>query len=126
MFASGLGPVWWVIDSPRRIKMESAWHRRVWNPASRLLVVCLLFSGTIFGQGLTSGSITGTITDATGAVVPGVNVTVTNILTNVSRTAATNADGSYNVPNLVVSKYRVTAQKEGFKVAVSDDVDVHE
>jgi hypothetical protein len=79
----------------------------------------------LFAQGVTSGSIKGTITDISGAVVPGAKVTVTNIHTNVTQTLTAGSDGSYSVPNLPVSTYTVTAEKEGFKTEVRDGIEVN-
>ncbi len=63
------------------------------------------------------GRISGTISDASGAVVPGATVTVTNTATNLVRTATTDADGFYTVTNLPVGTYSVTAESQGFKRA---------
>ncbi|HYP54164.1 MAG TPA: TonB-dependent receptor, partial [Pyrinomonadaceae bacterium] len=63
------------------------------------------------------GRISGTVTDATGAVVPGATVTVTNVATNLVRTAAADEDGFYTVTNLPVGTYVVAAESQGFKRA---------
>ena len=59
-------------------------------------------------------TITGTVTDSTGAVVPGVTVTVTNLGTNVATTSVSNGDGIYVVPNLFPGQYSVTFARDGF------------
>jgi len=59
-------------------------------------------------------SITGTVTDSSGAVVSGVDVTATNTSTNVATKAITNQDGIYVVPNLPPGPYAVVFQKQGF------------
>jgi hypothetical protein len=51
------------------------------------------------------GSLVGTVTDETGAAIPGATVTVTQAETNLSRSAATDETGSYNVPNLLPGTY---------------------
>jgi hypothetical protein len=61
------------------------------------------------------GTILGTVTDTSGAVVPGAQVTITNTATNLTSTATTNDEGVYSVPNLLVGTYSVTVTKEGFK-----------
>jgi hypothetical protein len=59
--------------------------------------------------------ITGTITDSTGAVIPGVQVTVTNTATQISREATTDHDGFYQVLALPIGNYKVTATRDGFR-----------
>ncbi|MFL6256075.1 MAG: carboxypeptidase regulatory-like domain-containing protein [Pyrinomonadaceae bacterium] len=63
------------------------------------------------------GRVSGTVTDASGAVVPGASVTVTNTANNLVRTATTDAEGFYTVTNLPVGTYVVTAESQGFKRA---------
>ncbi len=63
----------------------------------------------------TFGSITGTVTDATGAPTPGVKITVTNIDNAEKRSMDTNSDGIYQFVNLTPGNYRVEAEKSGFK-----------
>jgi hypothetical protein len=68
------------------------------------------------------GTITGTVTDATGAVVANASVKVTNTDTNVTLATRTNNVGVYNVPSLIVGTYRVEAEASGFKRAVASNV----
>jgi hypothetical protein len=63
----------------------------------------------------TTGTILGTVTDASGAVVPGVEVTATNTGTNFSRSALTNQEGQYAIRLLPVGDYRVEASLPGFR-----------
>jgi hypothetical protein len=65
-----------------------------------------------------TGTISGDVTDASGAVVAGATVTVENVGTSEKRTARTTASGSYRVPDLAIGKYKVTATAEGFKTLV--------
>jgi hypothetical protein len=64
----------------------------------------------------------GTITDQTGAVVPGVTVTATSIETGAARAAITNEAGVYRLPSLEPGRYRVAAELSGFSRAVRDNV----
>jgi hypothetical protein len=68
------------------------------------------------------GRISGTIKDASGAVIPGATVTVTNAATNLVRTATTDADGFYTVTNLPVGTYLIAAESQGFKRAEQSGV----
>lgn len=79
-------------------------------------IVCLaLFAaGTLLGQG-TTGTITGVVTDQTGAIVPGASITITNQATNVSYNLKTNAAGVYYVTSLLPGTYTVQASNSGFK-----------
>jgi hypothetical protein len=79
------------------------------------LSVCLFLCLTSLGVGQTTlSSITGTVTDPSGAVVPGANVTVTNEGTQIARQVTTGTSGVFNVPNLNVGTYRVTVTAPGF------------
>ena len=71
------------------------------------------------------GEITGTVTDASGAIVAGAHVTVTNSATQQVREASSNDSGVYAIPYLVPGTYAVRAEKPGFKVTTQSGVDVH-
>lgn len=78
---------------------------------------CLLqvfFAGVLFAQS-NRATITGAITDSTGAAVAGVQVTVRNVGTSILSTTETNEDGLYTVPNLFPGKYSLEFKKDGFK-----------
>ena len=68
--------------------------------------------GVCSGQ---TAQITGRVTDATGAVVPGTAITVTNAATGIERKASTNEAGYYTAPLLLPGEYRVAVQQQGFK-----------
>jgi hypothetical protein len=78
-----------------------------------LLLVLWGFASLASAQ-IRSGTITGTVTDTTGAVVPGANVIVTNQETNVASTATTTDGGEFNVPYLTAGTYTVTVSLTGF------------
>ena len=61
-----------------------------------------------------TGTISGTVTDPTGAVIPGVTVKAVNTATGIARTTATNAQGFYAFPDLPVGTYEVSFHKQGF------------
>jgi hypothetical protein len=70
------------------------------------------------------GQITGRVSDASGARLPGVTVTVTNASTSVATPTTTNADGEYTIPFLTPGIYTVTAELTGFKKVVREGVEV--
>ncbi|PYU05887.1 MAG: hypothetical protein DMG33_09660, partial [Acidobacteria bacterium] len=59
--------------------------------------------------------IRGTVTDSTGATVPGVTITATNTETRISKSTQTDADGSFEILNLPIGTYDVSAVKTSFK-----------
>jgi hypothetical protein len=70
------------------------------------------------------GTISGTVTDPNGAVIPGATVAVKNVETNITNSVTTNDSGSYSVPFLLPGKYNVTVTNEGFKTSVRENVAV--
>jgi len=84
------------------------------------LLACGLFTILLTGSGARAddvyGRIRGTVTDPSGAVIPGVPVTATNIATGIARTVKTGSDGSYELVNLLApATYRVAVEHAGFK-----------
>jgi Carboxypeptidase regulatory-like domain len=75
------------------------------------------------GQAVT-GNISGTVMDASGAVVVGAQVVVTNTATGVSETLASNDQGRYNAPDLVVGPYEVEASKSGFQNIIQKNINL--
>jgi hypothetical protein len=73
---------------------------------------------------LDTGAIVGTVTDSSGAVLPGVTVTVVQEGTDVPLTAVTNASGQYSFPGLKVGRYTVAAELQGFRRAIRTEVGV--
>ena len=69
-----------------------------------------------------TGTITGTVTDTSGGVVPKARVTVSNIATNATRQADTNDDGDFTVALLPPGHYRVSVEKAGFRRTILSDV----
>jgi hypothetical protein len=70
------------------------------------------------------GEITGAVSDATGAVIAGANVTVTNTANNQIRQSVTNETGNYSVPYLVPGDYDVRVENPGFKTATRKNVTI--
>jgi len=90
----------------------------------RLLVVFVLFSTALLVAQTFRGTILGTVTDPSGAVVGGATVKVRNVGTGLERTTTTSADGSYAVPELPIGAYSVTVSLTGFRTAVTNNVEV--
>ncbi|WP_446743961.1 carboxypeptidase regulatory-like domain-containing protein [Silvibacterium acidisoli] len=85
---------------------------RRWNWIA--LLFAALVSATCMAQSTNSGDIRGTVTDATGAVIPDVKITVLNVDTGVSKDFTSNNDGIYDTSSIVAGSYTVTFTKEGF------------
>ena len=89
----------------------------------RVSKFCLLFlviSIGLYAQALSS--ITGTVTDPTGSVVPNANVTITNTATEVASHGVTSSAGSYTVTDLIPGNYTVRVEVPGFQTAVHTGV----
>src|SRR5437879_10920461 len=85
-----------------------------------VLSCTLLLSGSTPGQG-NLGAITGTVQDTSGAVVPDLPLTITNVETGVTWTATTSSAGYYRVA-VPPGTYRLEAQKQGFKRQIADKI----
>ncbi len=87
------------------------------------VVCCLLTSTPAFAQSYTTGEISGTVTDPTGAVLPNVSITLKSVEKGFTQTATSNAQGAYNFAFLAPGTYTITAKVPGFKTAeVSETV----
>ena len=73
----------------------------------------------------TSGQISGSVIDSSGAAVPDTTVTVTQVGTGVQRTVTTNGEGIFTIPDLQIGTYRMTVTKNGFKEAITENIAVN-
>ncbi len=84
-----------------------------------LIGFLMLFFAVLFmplsAIGQQMGSVTGTVTDATGALVQGAEITARNVGSNITRTVHSNANGNYSIVELPAGAYEITIKKEGFK-----------
>ncbi len=88
---------------------------------SIFFVLAVVAVNMAFGQGVgASGTILGTISDSTGAVLPNVKIVVTNTGTNVAFNTESNSAGDFNAPSLPPGTYTVSAQTAGFQKSVTD------
>ncbi len=93
---------------------------------SWLVFLLLLFSFPLgaYAQVL-YGSLNGNVTDPSGAVVPGASVEALNTQTGTKANATSNANGFYQIPNLLPGSYKVTISSPNFKSYVADNVQVN-
>ena len=98
---------------------ETGFHRRK-NPIyfieslAMLLVFLVSVSVPVQGQGA-GGTLSGAVTDPTGAVIPTAKITLKNIATGVTREITVDSAGFYIAPNLLTGDYEVTASASGFQ-----------
>jgi hypothetical protein len=83
-----------------------------------------LFAGTSSFAQTFRGTILGSVTDSSGAAVPGATVTVKNLDTGLVRTVTTSDDGSYAAPELPIGTYSVSVEKAGFKLGLVTGIKV--
>src|SRR5436190_4938675 len=85
-----------------------------------LLPLMFFLSAPAFGQGLYA-TVSGTVTDSSGALIPGVTVKATNVDTGVISTSVTNEAGVYNYRDLLPGKYSISATLPGFQTKTITD-----
>ena len=90
-----------------------------------VLLLCLFVSQAPLSAQTTTGSIVGTVTDPSGAVIAGASVTVTNVDTSIATKATTDNTGNYVVTPLPVGRYSVTVEAAGFKKSLRSDITVN-
>src|SRR6266498_607522 len=91
-----------------------------WQAFALLAILVLSIQPSSLAQEST-GKILGTVTDQNGAVVPDAKIIVTDVATKIGRETTTDKDGTFQVISLPIALYKVTAEKQGFKKAVSAD-----
>src|SRR5438270_13642357 len=74
---------------------------------------CICSPPALMGQSVSTGTITGTVTDPSGAAVAGATVTLTNLAKSTSRTATTNETGRYVLANVGAGTYTLKISKSG-------------
>ena len=82
--------------------------------------VLLLLAGRLFAQAGATGTVLGTVTDSSGAIVANAKVTVTNTGTNVPFRTTTTSSGDYYAPSLNPGSYKVTVESAGFQKSATD------
>ena len=99
-------------------KHLALWARRV----PLVVALCLAFAGAALGQEESAATISGQVTDATGAVVPNATVVVKSIETGTERRVQTNDDGLYVITPLAPGRYEFSVEAQNFKRYVQTDL----
>jgi len=92
--------------------------------AAALVMVVLLASASRLAAQTSTGEVNGTVTDSTGAVIPGATVTLTNQGTKIARTAVTNASGNFVFINVPSGTYTLSIELQGFKTVQVSPFDI--
>ena len=79
-------------------------------------------TSTFSQSAASSGTVAGSVTDPSGAVVPGATVSINNPVSQYSRTATTDAAGRFNFPNIPFNPYHLTVNHAGFASSVRDSM----
>lgn len=113
------------IQHPRTAKGNSGGMVATSGVTSRLLwiaglLMALALPAAVFGQ--SAASISGTTKDASGALVPGARVVITNVDTGVSQFGVSNNDGVYAIPNIRPGAYAIVVTKSGFATVQQKNV----
>src|SRR5262245_52175707 len=116
-------------EGPRHsLNVGGSMHLRVASEQLRIALSVLfalaitLFPGAPVHAQVTGATLSGTVTDASGAVIPGVMVSIKNRATGVVRNTTTDEVGFYSAPNLLAGNYDVTASQPGFSTVVQSNV----
>lgn len=88
------------------------------------LAVAMLLPPCLSAQ-VDTGGVTGTVTDPTGAVVPGVKVTLTNSSTSVTETTQSTATGTYSFSGIRPATYTLRAEQRGFQTFIDKGLEIH-
>lgn len=89
-----------------------------------VIAFMLFLSAWMFGQAGATGTILGTVTDNSGAVVPNAAVTITNVATGVNNQTRTGSSGDFTVPYLTPGTYNVTVESQGFQKSVVQNINL--
>ncbi len=103
---------------------------RLWAHVVGMMLVAIGFIWLALGvaahaQLSTTATITGTVTDSSGAVVPGATVSIKNVETSVVTSSESNNDGTFVVPGLNVGTYSVSISKDGFATYTESGIELH-
>jgi outer membrane receptor protein involved in Fe transport len=110
------------------VKSERHWSNKAHETITAATFVLFLATGyfltsqVLSAQNRNAGEIRGTVTDQTGAEMPGVTVTITEISTGVTQHVTTNGAGIYDAPDVLPGQYTLKFSKEGFKELIRSGI----
>jgi hypothetical protein len=110
------------LAAPERIQCDSAFLLLRAAVLVVLTIAASIFPAKALAQGETTSAIVGQVTDATGAVVPGASITITNQETGLKRSATSDDGGRFNFPQLKPGAYSVKVEAQGFQRKQNDNV----
>src|SRR5437660_7944131 len=84
--------------------------------------VCVFFFSAIAGAQVTTGTISGTVIDSSGAVIPGATLILKSVEKGFSRTVSTDASGRYRAPDLGLGSYEITVEAAGFQTVIRSGI----
>jgi hypothetical protein len=102
-------------------KSFQAKYRRIVLALTCALLVCVIGAIPVFAQQVTA-TITGQVTDPSGAAVAGAKITATDTQRGTQYTATTNGDGRYTISNILVGAYNIKVENAGFQTATQSDI----
>src|ERR1700676_1488309 len=109
-------------------------HQSTTSGAKRMNQTLIKYAGIVFTIGISlvvslplraqvaGGTLSGTITDASGAVVPSAEVEIKNSATGITKTMTTSTEGYYTAPNLLPGNYEVAVSAPGFNTAIKNGI----
>jgi Carboxypeptidase regulatory-like domain len=101
-------------------------RRRVLSISARLLILLFIMTANVFSPtrlpAQAAASIGGTVTDATGAVIPEANVVLKNKDTNIEQSTITRSTGTYAIVDISPGRYSVQVSKDGFRTELEDNI----
>src|ERR1700722_272329 len=86
-----------------------------------VLAFTMTFTGRAYPQ-VAGATLTGTVSDASGAVIPNAQVIISDVATGATRTASANSAGLYNAPNLLPGNYEVKVAAPGFRTQLEKGI----
>src|SRR5256885_7143206 len=86
-----------------------------------IVAILFLFLSTDAFTQTTNATLGGTVSDSTGALIPGVMITATNVATGIVTTVVTNESGAYQLASLQPGTYKITAELPGFQTQLANN-----
>ncbi len=98
------------------------WQRRTVALAAVVTLLLTMFGSILLQGQVVGGSISGSVVDESGALLPNATVSLKNLSTGVTTTATTNGQGLYSIPNLLPGTYQETISTKGFETSVRNGI----